>query len=212
MVKRPRRKPVEIVAATLAVDGAWLQNQLDLIGHTQMSLALKLYPGQKNWLNKIVHGERRLQIDEAMWLADQFSVDADTLMSRFGYVPPARYVPVHGIAQRSGMVAPDNLSGAPAPPGSPPDMRALIVDEDCPALGVYKNTVLYYVPETGVKLRHTGRLCVIETGATGRLVWGRPELGDADRDSITTGADPILTDRMVSTSLIVWLKHWVRPA
>ncbi len=208
IMARPRRAPAQQSALDLRIDADWLQAQLDAIGETQTGLALRKYPGQKNWINKIVLGERRLQIDEATWLADQFSATLDDVLSGFGYhLPPPPSVPVTGIAKAGGIVAPvDPGATAPAPPGASKDMRAILVDEDCPVFGLYRNAFLYYIPETGVKMWHSGRLCAVEIGAAPRLVWGRPAGGENGKDRIDTGAEPIYTQRSVSTSLVLWIK------
>jgi hypothetical protein len=182
----------------------WFDAQLDAIGKNRVGLSTEYDPSNKNWLQKILAGERRLQIAEAVWLAERFKVPLLTVLEAgLGFKvpkPPAPSVPVIGAVtanSRISIYAPPAVDVVQAPPGASADMVAIRLETHQTALALYAGVLLFYTPKPELRVRADafGRLSVVLLGD--ELA---PIVGVLDRASMGRGRVVLLDGRTVRES------------
>jgi hypothetical protein len=152
---------------TARPDLRWFDARLDLVGKSRQQLSKQYDPAARNWLQKILTAERRCQIAEAIWLAEQLSVPLTEIVSRLGYKAPGASVRVTGRVGANSLIDPITAAAqfdVPAPALVREITVAAVAEPDnCPAL-VYAGALFFYTPATVVRPDAFGRLSVLECG------------------------------------------------
>lgn len=148
-----------------AIDTAWFLERITETVGTQTALAERMRNRRGEALDKaslhaLLHGRRRLALDEAVQLGEALAVPLATVIERAGYPPlkaAAAGVPLVGLVDDAGRVAAewDETSGdqVVAPGPMPRGSCAIAV-----AGGMYQGAILYVGPPTDLPSR---RCCVV---------------------------------------------------
>lgn len=222
MAKRvPKVAPVKTSKAKLqdqAPSLAWFDRQLDKIGKNRVGLSAEYDPSNKNWLQKILSGERRLQIAEAIWLAERFKLTLqDVLTDGLGFkVPtaPRRTVPVIGSVTADSRVhqyAPPAIEATEAPASARDEMAALRLETPHTALAVYAGCLLFYTPSPAMRVMPGSyeRLSVIALGDMDAQLVGIPSRSSklvAGRVTLLDGRTVVESEQFISAYPVEWTK------
>lgn len=197
---------------------AWFDRQLDKIGKNRVGLSAEYDPSNKNWLQKILSGERRLQIAEAIWLAERFKLQLhDVLIDGLGFkipVPPRRTLPVIGNVTADSRVhryAPPAIEDVEAPAGARDEMVALRLETSQTALAVYAGCLLFYTPAPAMRVMPGSyeRLSIIALGDMDALLVGIPSRSSklmAGRVTLLDGRTVIESEQFMSAYPVEWTK------
>lgn len=190
-------------------DVDWVEAQLDRVGRSKSDAAeaLGLHP---NKMGEILRGTRRLQVPEAITLANFIEAPLFELLRRFGYdVPPSDQCDLIGVVNGRGRVSflpPDQCEVVVAPTDADKDLKALRVEAEHTRLALYHGTVIYYLPTQMVRADAFGRLSVLDLKDE-----PAPVLGILDRGSygqgvvrIYGGLETIETETVLSASPVKW--------
>lgn len=213
---RKQEKPAKIIRGkdelqTARPDIEWFDAQLDRRGLNRTGLSVQFDPGAKNWLNKILMSERRMQLSEVAWVAKRLGVPGAEIIRRLGYDLPGAEVPVIGTVtahSRISIVPPLEQDKVPAPPGASERMVALRVEADQSALSLYSGVLMYYVPCEKVRPDSFGRICVCELGDSAAPIVGCIDRASLGRSKIILldGKSVIETAELEAAAPIEWTK------
>lgn len=194
-------------------DADWFDTRLDMIGLNRHLLSIEFDPGAKNWLNKILSGERRCQIAEVSWLAQRLRVSGADIIRALGYVLPSAEVPIVGTVAEDSRVdffpAGAKLDRTTAPPGAEVHTVALSCRFNKGPLRFLNAQILFFSPlERTVQLGAVGRLAVFETKGEARKYIGttdRAGLGGAVDVSLLTG-ETVQLQHLTAATPVEWTK------
>jgi hypothetical protein len=197
---------------------AWFDRQLDKIGKNRVGLSAEYDPSNKNWLQKILSGERRLQVAEAIWLAERFKLQLhDVLADGLGFkipAPPKRVVSIIGSVTADSRVhryAPPAIEDVEAPAGARDEMVALRLETQHTALAIYAGCLLFYTPSPAMRVLPGSyeRLSVIALGDMDALLVGIPSRSSkliAGRVTLLDGRTVMESEQSISAYPVEWTK------
>lgn len=184
-----------------------------MIGINRHLLSIEFDPGAKNWLNKILTGERRCQLAEVAWLAQRLRVSGVDVIRALGYTLPLAEVPIVGTVAEDSRVdflpAGAKLDRTAAPPGAEVHTVALSCKFNKGPLRFLNAQILFFSPlEKMVQLGAVGRLAVFEAKGETRKYIGttdRAGIGGAVNVSLLNG-EIVQLQHLVAATPIEWTK------
>lgn len=211
MAKQPAGKDQLQEGAT---DQEWWDARLDAIGKSRSQISAEFDPGSRNWLQKILSGERRCQIPEAIWLAERLGVPFAELVARLGFKAPGALVRVVASVlsnSRLDPLAPAKQFAVAAPSGTRERTVAAICDTGTAPLLVYAGAIFFYTPTEQPRVipGALGRLSVLELGEVAAPVIGTLSRGSdpsSARVTLLDGVTTIDTTQLGAAYPIEWVR------
>lgn len=174
----------------------------------EVAARLGMHP---NLLLKLLTGERRCQIGEAIALARMLRVPKGELMRRLGFEWPRDMIRVTGKVDGdcyvSELPAPEQFT-VECPFEYETNLAALTVEATHTALGVYSGMIVYYSPSPGVSVEAFGRLAVIGASELKAGVLGHIDRSSHGKGTISLfgGIGKLSVQTIVSASPVRWLR------
>lgn len=166
------------VLPTADVDTEWFKRRIRQRNATQRQLAEALEKDAGS-VTRILRGERRIDLDAAVNLANFLREDLGEIARRLGCSYDGPKTIVAGAIRPDGAVTTITAKAGQTVPGfvgMPGDALAYVAEADTGPLGPYNHAVFYVQPAKGVSPDAFGRLCVVE--AQGEVV---PYLGTLEK-------------------------------
>lgn len=198
--------PAPVVSET--VDTAWFDSRFRSLGILKREGAAALGMDD-NVLGRCLSGRRKVQIGEAIALAELLRVPFSEIVRRLGHKLPAATVPVVGYVNeraRIGPVGSEHELRVEAPTDSDAATVAVIVRASHTRMAVHDGTILYYEPASLVRPDAFGRLSIIETSQSGPAVVGILDRGSIGRVRILVygGSDTLEPEGLISATPVRW--------
>lgn len=168
-------------------------------------------------LNRRLHGQLRLQMDEASRIAQVLHVPIDEILVNAGVAlpehikPKTKGVPIVGWVDSHFTVHFEKVSGprfAEAPPVPIAGLVALRIQSAMSKAEAFDGAVAYYRPEEGVPAEAIGKLCVVALTSGESIVRVvRPGYARGQYNLASSSGDPEIESVILkSAAPIVWLK------
>ena len=191
-------------------DAEWFGERIAAV-HLQKQHVAERLGIHPNLLLKLLSGERRCQIGEAIALARMLRVPKAEIMARLGFDWPRDLIRVTGKVDGSGRVAPlppDKQFSIECPFEYEENLAALTVEATHSALGIYHGMAIYYSPSPGVSIEAFGRLAVIEVSEHQAAILGAIDRASHGRGTIQVfgGIETLHVQTIISASPVRWLK------
>lgn len=192
-------------------DGDWFSARIAEV-HLQKQMVADKLGMHPNLLHKLLSGERRCQIGEAIALARMLKVPKAEIVARLGFDWPRDVIRITGRVGGRGYVSPlppQQQFEVECPFEYEADsLSALTVDAAHSALGIYHGMTVYYSPSPGVSIEAFGRLSVIEAGEHQSAILGSIDRASHGKGTVVVfgGIEVLHVQTIISASPVRWLK------
>lgn len=197
-------------------DIQWLRAQLETHGIKQIDIAARLnLDPSSTW--QLLYGVRKIQMEEAVELAQIFSVPLDEFLARVGIKPPATQgrdtITVRGWVDGNLVVhweTPQGARTAPKPAFTRDLVHVLRFQTQGSKMDGMDGAFVYYMPmKGGVDPNSLGRLCIVEPREGNLWRLAVPKRGYTPGSYTLISMSGVVLEENVflkSASPVVWLK------